>query len=71
MNNNQERTLIYWKYNTPRIAKKVFLEVLFDKNWRIPSNKHSNQINHRGNGLVNSKYFKYWDKDFEIFKCNM
>ena len=56
------------EYNIP-IHPKLFLEVLFDKNWRIPSNIHSNQKNHRGNGLVNSKYFKYWDKKYEIIKC--
>lgn len=57
-------------YSIP-IHPELFLEVLFDKNWRIPSDKHSDMINHRGNGLVNSDYSKYWDKDFEIFKCNM
>ena len=58
------------EYSIP-INPELFLEVLFDKNWRIPSNIHSNMINHRGNGLVNSKYSKYWDKKFKIFKCKM
>ena len=36
-----------------------------------PSNTHATTEYHRGNELVNSDYSKYWDKDFEIFKCNM
>jgi cytidyltransferase-like protein len=57
------------EYTIP-INPELFLEVLFDKSWRIPSNKHSNQKNHRGNGLVKSKYSKYWDRKYKIFKCN-
>lgn len=57
------------EYTIP-INPELFLEVLFDKSWRIPSNKHSNQKNHRGNGLVKSKYSKYWDTKYKIFKFN-
>lgn len=56
-------------YNIP-LNSELYLTQLYG-NWKKPSDEHATTKYHRGNGLVNSKYFKYWDKDFEIFKCNM
>ena len=56
-------------YNIP-LNSELYLTQLYG-NWKIPSNRHATTRYHRGNGLVNSDYSKYWDKDFEIFKCNM
>ena len=56
-------------YNIP-LNSELYLTQLYG-NWKKPSNKHASTVYHRGNGLVKSKYSKYWDKDFEIFKCNM
>tara|TARA_B100002051_G_C16699717_1_gene620279 strand:+ start:104 stop:1294 length:1191 start_codon:yes stop_codon:yes gene_type:complete len=56
-------------YNIP-LNSELYLTQLYG-NWKIPSGKHASTKYHRGNGLVNSEYFKYWDKNFEIFKCNM
>lgn len=56
-------------YNIP-LNSELYLIQLYG-NWKIPSKKHAITKYHRGNGLVNSEYSKYWDKDFEIFKCNM
>lgn len=56
-------------YSIP-LNSELYLTQLYG-NWKIPSMKHASTEYHRGNGLVNSKYSKYWDKDFEIFKCNM
>jgi cytidyltransferase-like protein len=55
-------------YSVP-IQPELHLQVLFGDTWRIPSNTHSNQLNHRGKGLVNSVYSKYWDKKYKIFTC--
>jgi len=56
-------------YNIP-LNSDLYLSQLYG-NWKIPSQKHATTKYHRGNGLVNSEYFEFWDKDFEIFKCNM
>jgi len=56
-------------YNIP-LNSELYLTQLYG-NWEKPSNKHATMKYHRGNGLVNSDYSKYWDKNFEIFKCNM
>lgn len=56
-------------YNIP-LNSELYLRQLYG-NWEKPSNKHATTRYHRGNGLVNSDYSKYWDKNFEIFKCNM
>jgi hypothetical protein len=56
-------------YNIP-LNSELYLTQLYG-NWKIPSNKHAITRYHRGKGLVNSEYSKYWDKDFEIFKCIM
>jgi len=56
-------------YNIP-LNSELYLTQLYG-NWQRPSRRHANTIFHRGNGLVKSEYSKYWDKDFEIFKCNM
>jgi cytidyltransferase-like protein len=56
-------------YNIP-LNSELYLTKLYG-NWKKPSNNHAITKYHRGNGLVNSDYSKYWDKDFEIFKCNM
>lgn len=56
-------------YNIP-LNSELYLTQLYG-NWKIPSGKHASTEYHRGNGLVNSDYNKYWDKRFEIFKCNM
>ena len=56
-------------YNIP-LNSELYLTKLYG-NWKKPSDKHATTAYHRGNGLVNSDYSKYWDKDFEIFKCNM
>jgi cytidyltransferase-like protein len=52
-------------YNIP-LNSELYLTQLY-KNWKIPSNKHACTTFHRGSGLVNSEYSKYWDKDFEIY----
>ena len=54
-------------YNIP-LNSELYLTQLYG-NWKIPSGKHASTKYHRGNGLVNSEYFKFWDKDYEIFKC--
>jgi cytidyltransferase-like protein len=56
-------------YNIP-LNSELYLTQLYN-NWKIPSRKHASTKFHRGNGLVNSEYSNYWDKDFKIFKCNM
>ena len=56
-------------YNIP-LNSELYLTQLYG-NWKEPSGKHASTKYHRGNGLVNSDYSKYWNKDFEIFKCNM
>jgi len=56
-------------YNIP-LNSELYLTQLYG-NWKIPSKKHAITKYHRGNGLVNSEYSKYWDKNFQIFKCNM
>ena len=56
-------------YNIPQNSE-LYLTQLYG-NWKIPTSKHADTKYHRGNGLVNSEYSKYWDKDFEIFKCIM
>jgi hypothetical protein len=56
-------------YNIP-LNSELYLTQLYG-NWTIPSRKHANTKYHRGNGLVNSEYFNFWDTEFEIFKCNM
>lgn len=56
-------------YNIP-INSELYLTLLYG-NWKIPSPNHASMVYHRGNGLVNSEYSKYWDKDFEIIKCKM
>ena len=53
-------------YNIP-LNSELYLTQLYG-NWKIPSGKHANTEYHRGKGLVNSEYSKYWNKDFEIFK---
>ena len=55
-------------YNIP-LNSELYLTQLYG-NWKIPSGKHANTKYHRGSGLVNSKYSKYWDKKFKIFKDN-
>ena len=57
-------------YSIP-IHPEIHLQALFGSNWRIPSNKHSDQVYHRGKGLVNSEYSSYWDPKCPIFKCIM
>ena len=57
------------KYNIP-LNSELYLTQLYG-NWKVPSRRHANTRYHRGNGLVNSEYSKYWDKKFKIFKCNM
>jgi phosphorylcholine metabolism protein LicD len=49
---------------------ELYLTQLYGE-WKVPSNKHASTRYHRGNGLVNSEYLKYWDKKYKIFKCNM
>ena len=56
-------------YNIP-LNSELYLTQLYG-NWKVPSNNHATTKYHRGNGLVFSKYFKYWDKKFKIFKCKM
>lgn len=51
-------------YNIP-INSELYLTQLYG-NWKIPSDKHANTQYHRGNGLVNSEYREYWDKEFKI-----
>jgi len=51
-------------YNIP-LNSQLYLTQLYG-NWKIPSKKHAVSKYHRGNGLVNSKYLKYWNKEFEI-----
>lgn len=57
------------RYNIP-LNSELYLTQLYG-NWKVPSEKHASTVYHRGNGLVNSEYFKFWDKELEIFKCNM
>ena len=56
-------------YNIP-LNSELYLTQLYG-NWKVPSNNHATTKYHRGNGLVFSKYFEYWDKKFKIFKCKM
>ena len=56
-------------YCIPRNSD-LYLTQLYG-NWRVPSNKHASTKYHRGNGLVNSEYATYWDKNYDIFECNM
>jgi hypothetical protein len=49
---------------------ELYLTQLYGE-WKVPSNKHASTRYHRGNGLVNSEYSKYWDKKYKIFKCIM
>jgi len=56
-------------YNIP-LNSELYLTQLYGI-WKIPFNKHAITKYHRGNGLVNSAYSKYWDKVFQIFKRNM
>ena len=56
-------------YNIP-LNSELYLTQLYG-NWKEPSDNHASTKYHRGNGLVNSYYSKYWNKDFGIFKCNM
>jgi len=57
------------RYNIP-LNSELYLTQLYG-NWKVPSEKHASTVYHRGNGLVNSEYFKFWDKELKIFKCNM
>tara|TARA_Y100000389_G_C17328256_1_gene446687 strand:- start:282 stop:947 length:666 start_codon:yes stop_codon:yes gene_type:complete len=57
-------------YSIP-IQSELYLTQLYGKDWKIPSNKHASTKFHRGNGLVNSEYSKYWDLNYKIFKCIM
>ena len=54
-------------YNIP-LNSELYLAQLYS-NWKVPSNNHASMKYHRGNGLVNSEYSQYWDKEYEIFKC--
>ena len=61
------KTLNGKKYNVP-FNSELYLTQLYG-NWKVPSNTHASTEYHRGNGLVNSAYSEYWDKNYEIFKC--
>lgn len=50
------------------LNSELYLSQLYG-NWKIPSNTHASTEFHRGDGLVNSEYNKYWDNNFEIIKC--
>ena len=52
------------------INSDLYLKQLYG-NWKVPSNKHASTRYHRGKGLVNSEYSKYWDKNFKIFECKL
>ncbi len=56
-------------YNIP-LNSQLYLTQLYG-NWKVPQKKHAKTEYHRGNGLVNSEYFEYWDKNFEIFECKV
>ena len=58
-----------YNYKIP-LNSDLYLTQLYG-NWKIPSDEHASTLYHRGKGLVNSEYFKYWDKKFKIFKCKM
>ena len=57
------------KYNIP-LNSELYLKQLYG-NWKVPSKTHANTQYHRGKGLVNSEYSEYWDKNFEIFECQL
>lgn len=46
---------------------ELYLKQLYG-NWMIPSENHASTEFHRGKGLVESEYSKYWDKKYKIFK---
>ena len=48
---------------------ELYLEMLYGKNWRIPSSNHASTRFHRNSGLVKSQYKDYWDPNFKIFQC--
>lgn len=52
------------------VNSELYLTQLYGK-WQVKSDKHATTKYHRGKGLVNSEYSKYWDKNFEIFECLM
>ena len=48
---------------------ELYLEQLYGKDWRIPSKNHADQVYHRNNGLVYSKYKHHWDNNYPIYEC--
>lgn len=65
-----DKTILNGKSYCIPLNSDLYLTQLYG-NWKVPSNRHASMIFHRGNGLVNSQYSKYWDKNFPIFKCKM
>ena len=55
------------EYNIPENSD-LYLQQLYG-NWKIPSRRHADTQFHRGKGLVNSQYKKYWDQNYKIYNC--
>jgi len=65
----EEKILNGIMYPIP-IKSELYLEKLYGKKWNVPSKKHANCKFHRQNGLMKSNYSPYWDKKYELYKCN-
>ena len=55
-------------YPTP-VNPELYLEMLYGKSWKIPSNTHASTVYHRNNGLLKSEYKQFWDPQYKQYKC--